>query len=85
LATYQPRIIERATGPEQRFDANILSVEGMDGATIVAFGDLVPQDGVPLNRGTPIHSLILRDLAQSAAEEPFGRHEARRGRTRGSL
>jgi len=48
LATYQPRIIERATGPEQRFDANILSVEGMDGATIVAFGDLVPQDGVPL-------------------------------------
>jgi len=60
MATYQPRIVNTNLGPEQRFDANILSIEDMDGGTIVALGDLVRQDGVPLNQGTPVHSLIFQ-------------------------
>jgi hypothetical protein len=60
MASYQPRIVKTKLGPEQRFDANILSVEDMDGGTIVALGDLVLRDGAPLNQGTPVHSLILQ-------------------------
>lgn len=60
MPAYKPRIADRDLGPEQRFDANILAIEEMEGGTLVAFGDLVPKEGAPLNRGTPVHSLIFQ-------------------------
>jgi hypothetical protein len=69
MPTYKPQIIERTTGPEQCFDANILSIEKMDGATVIAFGDLVPTEGLPLTQGTPIHSLVLQLFGEDLTVE----------------
>jgi hypothetical protein len=63
MRTYRPRIVKRDTGLEQCFEANILAIEdiaGIDGGRLIAFGDLVPRRGRPLNQGTPVHSLMLQ-------------------------
>jgi hypothetical protein len=63
MRIHRPRIVKRDPGPEQCFEANILAIEdidGIDGGRLIAFGDLVPKRGRPLDEGTPVHSLILQ-------------------------
>ena len=53
---YRPHLVKRSTGGyEQQFAANIVHVED----TLVAFGDLIPEEGLPLEQGIPRHSLLL--------------------------
>lgn len=51
MRNYDPTIV----GDEQRFSANIISVE----KRLIALGELLPEPGKALKFGTPIHTLLI--------------------------
>jgi hypothetical protein len=59
MATYRPNISETADGLEQRFEANLLSIESSDDGMVIALGED--------DDGTPINSLMLQISAQGQA------------------
>jgi hypothetical protein len=60
LLPYSPELVNSADGVEQRFTANVVHIEAGDEGTLIAFGDLLRDPGVPLRQGTPRHSLLLQ-------------------------
>jgi hypothetical protein len=70
---YRPTLVRDEHGWEQRFEANVLTIEPIDDfdGTLVALGDLHPPKRGPLAKGSPIHSLLLQ-LPDVPAEDGFG-------------
>jgi hypothetical protein len=70
---YRPTLVRDEHGWEQRFEANALSIEPIDGVdgTLVALGELDPPKRGARAQGTPIHSLLLQ-LPDVPAEDGFG-------------
>ncbi|MEJ7729339.1 MAG: hypothetical protein WKG00_08990 [Polyangiaceae bacterium] len=67
---YRPTLVRREEGWEQRFEANVLTIEPMvdlDG-TVVALVERDPPLRGPLEAGPPIHSLLL-ELTDVPEEE----------------
>lgn len=60
LPTYRRQLVSSDGGVEQQFTANVVHLDVGDEGTQIAFGDLVRSRGVPLRRGTLVHSLILQ-------------------------
>ena len=70
---YRPTLVHGEEGWEQRFEANLLAIEPIDGfdGTLVALGELEPPKRGPLAQGTTIHSLILQ-LTDSPEDDGLG-------------
>jgi hypothetical protein len=70
---YRPTLVRDAEGWEQRFEANVLAIEPIDGidGTLVTLGELQPPERGPLAKGTTIHSLILQ-LTDFPEDDGFG-------------
>lgn len=65
MKSYRPNLRQVGNGLEQSFDANVVHVEDTGEGWLIAFGELAPREGHPIEMGTPIHSLLLR-----LSEEP---------------
>ena len=60
MKSYRPNVRQVGNGLEQSFDANVVQVEDTGEGWLIAFGELAPREGHPIEMGTPIHSLLVQ-------------------------